>query len=252
MTSMATNRPRIGVPYRTTNEQVKRRREAYDKYLRAVEAAGGVAVEISLDFTEASRDKILHDLDGFLLPGSPADLDPAKYGAAPSTLSHTSDPKREQTDFALLKFSFKEHKPVLAICYGIQSLNVFLGGSLIQDIAAEVPKALQHEWKDRRNGNPEPVHAARFEAGSRLARLARASEAEVNSSHHQAIREPAEGLRVVAHAPDGVIEAVEWARDDNWVTGVQWHPERRPENDALSRALFQEFVHAAKAARIAR
>jgi len=144
-------------------------------------------------------------------------------------------------------------KPVLAICYGIQSLNVYLGGSLIQHVSAfdessDVKTSIPHptsEQKDR-----DFRHAVRIEPGTRLAQLAGANTAQVNSSHHQAILEPGRGLRVVATAPDGVIEAVEWTGDTNCVTGVQWHPERMPE-DPLARALFGELVAAARKSPVA-
>jgi putative glutamine amidotransferase len=160
-----------------------------------------------------------------------------------------ADPPRELTDRALLDHAFAAGKPVLAICYGIQLLNVHLGGTLIQDIQSELPEHLQHE-KDKSSGETrDPEHAVRLEGGSRLAALAGAADARVNSSHHQSIRDAGRGLRVTAHAPDGVIEAVEWTGDANWVVGVQWHPERM-DGDAFAAALFRDLV-AATAARIA-
>jgi len=159
-----------------------------------------------------------------------------------------ADSDRERTDFALLAHAFAQHKPVLAICYGIQSLNVYLGGSLVQDIPSEVSSGIQHAWP--KHDGPEPHHAAKLEADSRLAQLAGSSEVNVNSSHHQSILEAGRNLRVVGHAPDGVIEAVEWTGDDTWVIGVQWHPERMMYQDPLAQALFREFIGAARKATV--
>jgi putative glutamine amidotransferase len=121
---------------------------------------------------------------------------------------------------------------------------VFLGGTLVQDIPTEIATTIQHPWAGHEG--PEPHHTIALESGSRLAQLAGASEIRVNSSHHQSVLAPGKNLRIVAHAPDGVVEAVEWTGDSNWVTGVQWHPERMV-SDRFARALFREFV--AEAAR---
>ncbi len=180
-------------------------------------------------------------------PGSPADVAPERYHAARRPECAESDPDREKTDSALLENAFAEGKPVLAICFGVQSLNVFLSGSLIQDIPTEVRTDIQHKW-EREQGAPEPFHLIKIEPGSRLAQLAGKNEVRVNSSHHQSVLKPGRDLRVTAHAPDGVIEAVEWTGDANWVTGVQWHPERMIKDDLLAQALFRELVEVARKA----
>lgn len=245
MSAEQASRPRIGVPYRTRKEELTNQRESYDKYLGAICIAGGIPVEISLGWSPEQIAKAAEGVDGFILSGSPADVEPSLFHAARHEKAAEADPDRERTDFALLDHGFRQHKPVLAICYGIQSLNVYLGGSLVQDIPSEVQTKLQHSWP--KHDGPEPHHAATFEAGSRLAQLAGGTEAKVNSSHHQSILEPGKNLRVVAHAPDGVIEAVEWTGDDNWVTGVQWHPERMVfQQDPLAVELFRQFMSAAR------
>jgi putative glutamine amidotransferase len=240
------SRPRIGVPYRTRKEELSGQREAYDKYLGAVCIAGGIPVEISLGSTAAQLETLAQSVDAIILPGSPADVDPAKFNTARHPKAAEIDADRERTDFALLDHAFAQHKPVLAICYGIQSLNVYCGGSLIQDIPSEISSTLQHSWP--KHEGPEPHHRAKFEAGSRLAEVAGGTEANVNSSHHQSILEPGKNLRVTAHSPDGVIEAVEWTGDDNWVTGVQWHPERMVYQDPLAQSLFRQLIGAARKA----
>ena len=240
--------PRIGVPYRTRKEELKSERESYEKYLAAASAAGAQPVEISLGLTPNQLAEEIRDLDAFILPGSPADVHPSLFKAAVHPNCSISDPCRESTDFAILAHAFKEQKPVLAICYGTQSLNVFLGGTLVQDIPSEIATKIQHPWTG--HAGPEPHHPISLEPSSRLAQLAGANEIRVNSSHHQSVLAPGKNLRVVAHAPDGVVEALEWTGDSNWVTGAQWHPERMVADDRFARALFAEFVTAARKAAV--
>ncbi|HVB36179.1 MAG TPA: gamma-glutamyl-gamma-aminobutyrate hydrolase family protein [Candidatus Acidoferrales bacterium] len=242
-------RSRIGVPYRTRNEEVKGERTKYEKYSHSIVQAGGVPVEISLLLPANELAALARTIDAIVLPGSPADVNPALYGAAGHPESAAPDTDLERTDIALLEHAFAEGKPVLAICYGIQILNAHLGGSLVQDIPTELRTTIQHTWDDASNGAPEPFHAVRFEPNSRIAKTFGALEAQVNSSHHQSIREPGRSLRVVGRAPDGVIEAVEWTGDSNWVIGVQWHPERMG-SDALAQMLFRELVAAARGATV--
>jgi len=248
MSANPAHKPRVGIPYRTRKEELTGKRDRYDLYQEAVRQAGGEPVEISLGMPEPNLKQVARSLDAVLLPGSPADVNPAMYGSPKDPKCAEADPDRERTDFALLRDAFADGKPVLAVCYGIQSLNAFLGGSLIQDIGSQMRTSIRHEWH-REKGDPEPFHEVQIEPGSRLAGLAGAASARVNSSHHQSIERAGRDLRVVAKAPDGVIEAVEWTGDSNWVTGVQWHPERMVGSDALAQALFREFVGASRKAR---
>ena len=248
MSTEKTQKTRVGIPYRTRKEELKGERAKYDKYVRAVERAGGEPIPISLGLAPTELKMLGETLDAIVLPGSPADVEPSLYHAARHPKCNDADQDRERTDFALLDHAFTEHKPVLAICYGVQSLNVFLGGSLIQDIPTEVRTQVQHPWTGREQGVPEPFHTVRFEPGSRLAKLAGADEARVNSSHHQSILEAGRNLRIAARAADGVTEGVEWTGDTNWVTGVQWHPERMAETDLLAQRLFRDLVVAARRA----
>jgi len=239
-------KPRVGIPYRTRKEELSNKRNAYDMYVEAVRAAGGDPVEISLALSAPELLKVAKDLDALVLPGSPADVEPSRFHAARHPKSAEADADRERTDFALLDHAVADHKPVLAICYGVQSLNVFLGGSLVQDVPSELHTKIQHAWTGHEG--PEPHHAVTFEADSRLVHLVGAQQARVNSSHHQAVLEPGKNLRIVSRAPDGVIEAVEWTGDSNWITGVQWHPERMIAADELARTLFRELVTATRKA----
>jgi putative glutamine amidotransferase len=238
--------PRIGVPYRTKKEQVTSNTAKIEKYLAALRQAGAEPVPVALDLPASELHELAESLDGFVLSGSPADVDPAHFGALRQPECAPADPDRERTDFTLLKHAFAENKPVLAICYGVQSLNVHLGGTLLQDIPKALGTEIDHDWDDEQAA-PDTLHDAQLETGSRLAQLAGTTCAVINSSHHQSIQEPGGGLRVTARAADGVIEAVEWTGDSNWVVGVQWHPERLAAKDALSQSLFRGLVSAAAA-----
>src|SRR5271154_2542586 len=246
MTRESNPKPRVGVPYRTRNEEVTGLSAKLEKYLEAVRQAGAEPVPVSMLLSPVELLRLSQTFDGLVLTGSPADVDPAHYGAARQPECADPDPDRDRTDFTLLEHAFAEHKPVLAICFGIQSLNVFLGGTLVQDIPSEIGTAIEHEW-EREKGAPETFHTARIEPGSQLAQLAGSSEARVNSSHHQSVKKLGRGLRIAARAADGVIEAVEWTGDSNWVMGVQWHPERMAATDALAQSLFRGLVSAAAA-----
>ena len=250
MASDTSAKPRVGIPYRTRNEELKGERGKYNMYCQAVLRAGGEPVEVSLELPPDQFRKLAGSLDAVVLTGSPADVNPSLYHAARNPASAEADPDRERTDFALLEHAFAEHKPVLAICYGVQSMNVFLGGTLIQDIPSELHTPIQHPWSNRDKGAPEPFHAAKIESGSRLRELAGADEVGVNSSHHQSILDPGRSLRIAARAPDGVVEAVEWTGDSNWVTGVQWHPERMAESDLLAQRLFGNLIEVARKAAV--
>jgi putative glutamine amidotransferase len=235
----------IGIPYRTKKEELSNKRDAYEKYLAAVQSAGAEPVEISLGLTPDELLDVSSTLDAVVLSGSPADVEPSLFHAARNPKTADPDAARERTDFALLDHAITEHKPVLAICYGMQSLNVFLGGPLVQDIPSEIHTKIQHEWTGHEG--PEPHHEVTFESSSRLAQMSGSNHARVNSSHHQSVLQPGRNLRVVAHAPDGVIEAVEWTGDSNWIVGVQWHPERMVVADELSQSLFRDLAAAAAA-----
>ncbi len=218
-------------------------------YVRSVEEAGGMPIEVSLTLVPGELQKLASELDAIVLPGSPADVEPARYRAVRHANTAETDPAREATDLALLEHCLGEGKPVLAICYGVQILNVHLGGSLIQDIPSEMHTTIQHAWSGREHGEPEPFHSITMETASRVALASGQRETRVNSSHHQSIHEPGRGLRVTARASDGVIEAVEWTDDANWVIGVQWHPERMAD-DRLTRKLFEGLMAAARNAAV--
>ncbi|HUE54398.1 MAG TPA: gamma-glutamyl-gamma-aminobutyrate hydrolase family protein [Candidatus Udaeobacter sp.] len=242
------NRPRVGIPWRTSEEELQNDRPKLQDYEDAVSKAGGEPVPISLS-RPAELQQLLPTLDAFVLPGSPADVAPSEYGAVNGGLSAPADRAREETDRAILKHALAEKKPVLAICYGCQLLNVYLGGTLIQDVRSETGTKTPHRKKDLGPGaKKDPIHGATIDSGTRLAAISGSTRAEINSSHHQAVRRPGKNLRVTAHASDGTVEGVEWTGDSNWVVGVQWHPERM-QGDVFAERLFHEFVAAAASAR---
>lgn len=236
------DRPRVGIPYCKLTEQLNGIRQKYNLYLHSVETAGGVAVPIALNLSPGDLEKQAHTLDAILLPGSSADVDPSRYRSSRGLYTADADSTRDATDLSLLRHCFTEEKPILAICYGMQILNVYLGGSLIQDIPSEVQTTIEHA---ARKGQTERFHDLRIDDESRIASFAGKSKTQVNSSHHQAIHEPGQGLRITARADDNIAEAVEWEGDSNWVVGVQWHPERMTNDDSFSKHLFEEFVAAA-------
>ncbi len=248
MTHNGLNRPRIGIPWRTSQEEVAGNLAKIQNYADAVTLAGGDPVLLSLANPDSVH-SVLGDIDGFVLPGSPADVNPAEYGASNRGQSEPPDLLREETDRAILGHAFAEQKPVLAICYGCQLLNVFLGGTLIQDLRTETGTTLAHRRKDiQPEPLDDPLHDVRFTPESQLARMARGTQAVVNSSHHQSVAMPGRQLRITAQASDSIVEGVEWTGDANWVIGVQWHPERM-RGDALASRLFSELVTTARGAR---
>lgn len=230
-------RPLIGITTRldlTQNTFYLRR-----YYAEAVAAAGGAPLYIPLIAEETFLQSLAERLDGLLLSGSNSDLDPAHYNEEPQLHLGNVCEERDQTDLLLLPLAEAQKLPVLAICFGAQSLAVSRGGSLFQDLPSELPEVLKHD-----QGEPyaRPSHRITIEVDSLLAQLAGSITVRVNTSHHQAIKEPGENLRITATTRDGVIECVEDTRADRFVLGVQWHPELGWEKDELSQAIFQRFV----------
>jgi putative glutamine amidotransferase len=209
--------------------------------------AGGEPVRVPLDRSAAEVKALTESCDGVLLPGSPADVDPAKYAAARDPKTAAADLRRDAVDELLLDDAYRLRKPVLAICYGLQILNVYRKGSLVQHIKSGV----NHEA-----GKKVPIaHTVQVTRGSRLAEVVGGAKADlgsvpVNSSHHQCAASPGDGLRVVARCrEDGVVEALEGTEQHHFVLAVQWHPERSVDDDAPSRAIFSALVKAAEARR---
>ena len=215
-------------------------------YSEAVEAAGGAPIHISLIPNSEYIDSVVEGLDGILLPGSDSDIDPLRYGQEPHPELGTVQVIKDQTDLLVIEAAERKRIPLFAICFGMQVLNVSRGGTLIQDIKSQVPDAIKHDQGVPRD---RPSHRVRMLENTKLANIAGAADAIVNSHHHQAIESVGADLVATAWSSDGVIEAIEDPRPDRFVVAVQWHPELGWEADGLSQRLFQTFVNEAINAR---
>jgi putative glutamine amidotransferase len=214
-------------------------------YTHAVEKAGGAPIIIP---TGISRDTLRHiyeRLDGIVISGG-GDVDPASYGDTPSAYVYGVDPARDQAEFQMTRWAVEDDKPLLAICRGIQVLNVALGGTLIQHIPVEVKGALAHanlsdEWFSRL------AHEVTVAQDSKLYRALGISgeRLSVNSLHHQGLGQIAPSLHVAARADDGIVEGVELP-DRRFVIGVQWHPEALVDDHPPMLRLFESLINAAK------
>jgi putative glutamine amidotransferase len=235
--------PRIAIPIPTATDLDYNRR-SWPVYAAAVERSGGEPVEIPLGDSPATTAKLIASCQGVLLPGSGADVNPQKYGQEPVEECNPADLARENVDELLLQDAHNMGKPILAICFGIQMLNVWRGGTLVQHL---MPMPVNHAA-----GRAVAVaHTAAIAPDSLLGEIVNEQRLPINSSHHQAIGIPGDGLRITARSiEDGVIEAVEATPESPggpFILGVQWHPERSFEDDAASRALFTRFVAEAAA-----
>ncbi|HEY4008554.1 MAG TPA: gamma-glutamyl-gamma-aminobutyrate hydrolase family protein [Acidobacteriaceae bacterium] len=244
-------RARIAIPVPTSGDAQYNQR-SWPAYAAAVEEAGGEPVRLELDSPARALRESARGCSGVLLPGSPADVRPSRYGADLDPATNKADEARETGDWTLLEEAERHHLPVLGICYGLQSLNVYRGGSLVQDL---LPLPVNHSAGSK----VVIAHSVTVARESLLASLLSPEEAAedaidrvnflrlpVNSSHHQAIAEPAPGMRIVARCPeDGVIEAIEAEYDPEnpwFFMAVQWHPERSTQISPASRALFHRLV----------
>jgi putative glutamine amidotransferase len=250
--------PRIAIPmpHSTDHEYGER---AIPQYEKAVALVGGEPVRVQLEQTRDAILRLMQTCDGVLLPGSNADVDPARFRAPRSPRTAAADPRRDAVDDLLLESAYSSRKPVLGICYGLQSLNVYRTGSLIQHIPDFLPEETRHRVNHEAGKKVAVAHSVEIEPKSKLAEIVTAEvgsrDAEVrsplivpvNSSHHQSAEAVGNGLRVVARCPDdGIIEALEGTEPDHFVLAVQWHPERSVDDDQASRAIFAALIDAAR------
>lgn len=209
-------------------------------YSEAVEHFGAIPVHISLIPKKDYLENLVAGLDGVLLPGSDSDVDPHIYGEEPHPNLKNVVPVKDESEFIVLKTAEKHKIPLLAICYGMQALNVSRGGTLVQDIATQTDNPVKHEQGIPLGRNS---HALDFDDRALIKELAAGQPfVRVNSHHHQAVRSLGKNLRATAWAKDGVIECIEDTRPDRFVLGVQWHPELNWHTDRFSGGLFDYFV----------
>jgi putative glutamine amidotransferase len=245
------NIPFVGIPccFRSTDDRSFH--SVNERYpVAVVEAVGAMPLLIPALGPKLDFAAVLDRLDGLLITGSPSNVEPWQYNGPPSREGTLHDPDRDATTLPLIREAVRRDLPVLAICRGIQELNVALGGSLHQRIF-EMPERVNHRRRkgpmtlDERYG---PAHSVRLSPGGRLIELAGSDEIMVNSLHGQGIDRPGPDLLVEAVAPDGQIEAVSLP-GARFVVGVQWHPEYKPLENVFSRALFSAFSQVCHATR---
>lgn len=228
-----------------TSEAVRDRRQVRlnEVYVDALERAGMVPLVVP-PLDPHAAEALITRVDGLVLSGG-EDVDPGLYGQTPHPRAEPANPARDRSELALIRAARACRLPTLAICRGVQILNVAFGGTLIQDIPSQMAGALPHAHESERTAR---VHAVALEPGTALRRILGAERITVNSLHHQAIDRPGEGLRVCARSDDGLIEALEWDDDEWWMLGVQWHPEELDQTpEAWDRALFGGFAAAINA-----
>ena len=214
-------------------------------YLEAVETAGGIPLVLPHTADKAVAEAACALCDGFLFSGGP-DVDPKLFGESPWYALGPTSPVRDVTDPLIFRCAYGSGKPILAICRGIQLVNVCMGGTLYQDLGSQFPRQgtelFTHQQHAPRWQKTHPVTA---EAGSVVAKAYGGEKFDVNSFHHQAVKTPAPGLRITAVSDDGVIEGLE-AEDYGFLVTVQWHPEVMAPQCEGSRALFRAFVDTCK------
>ncbi|HXT48071.1 MAG TPA: gamma-glutamyl-gamma-aminobutyrate hydrolase family protein [Gemmatimonadaceae bacterium] len=244
-----TARPIIGITTQTLEAipgELPRCWVMSQRYVNVLTSVGAVPWVIPLTHDMATLREIYDRLDGVFLPGG-VDMDPATYGEAKLPVCGATDADRDRVEIALVQWAMAERKPLLAVCRGVQVLNVAAGGTLYQDLQHWTATPIKHDyWPSDGNHRDDLVHDIRVEDGTELAAIMGGGTSTVNSMHHQGIKRLAPSLVANAYAPDGLIEGVE-GRDDGYLLGVQWHPEELVEQARSARRLFESFIEAAAA-----
>ena len=208
-------------------------------YVTALERAGLIPLIVPPLSGEDAAASVLDSVSGLVLTGG-EDVDPARYGEQRHEKVRTVNVARDATEAALVEEARARGTPVLAICRGIQILNVALGGTLVQDIPSQCGTDIDHDEEGARNSR---THEVTIEPDSLIARAVGTEHLSVNSFHHQSVKRVADGMRVTARSPDGVIEGIESSDDDWWVMAVQWHPEEMTDSaEPWDRGLFKAFA----------
>jgi putative glutamine amidotransferase len=244
-------RPVVGIATQTLPGVTGERQTCWlmgRSYIEELRKVGAVPWVIPLIPHDADTlGEIFSRLDGVFITGG-VDVDPARYGEEKTALCGTTDPDRDAVEIALLKHALAHNLPVLAVCRGIQILNVACGGTLYQDVTAQVPAALKHDFfpTPERPSRKYLAHDVTVKPGTRLGRILGGAVVPVNSMHHQAIKELAPNLAATAFAPDGIIEGVE-GTGEQYLVAVQWHPEELTETHPEQARLFTTFAEACAA-----
>lgn len=209
-------------------------------YLKAIHAAGGTPLILPLDLEQEELRQLAETFDGFLFTGGP-DIHPFYFGEQTQRNCGNVSLRRDRLELTLLELAMEAEKPILGICRGIQLINIGLGGDIYQDIPSQFPEDfpiahMQPFYYDI------PSHAVEVVPGSLLARIAQSETIQVNSKHHQAVRNVAPGLLATGFAPNQLVECVEKPDYPNFFLAVQWHPEYMWENDPVAKGIFAEFV----------
>lgn len=212
----------------------------FEEYSRAVDKYGGAPVLVPIEQDQQCLETIVDRIDGLIMSGGP-DINPTRYNENPRYDLGEIDDALDHMELLILKAAIDRDIPVLAICRGIQLLNVLFGGTLYQDIKNQVNNSINHVQRADKSVN---THYIRLKENSLLSRIISENKIWVNGRHHQAIKDPAAGLIPCAWAPDGIIEAAEYPLK-SFVLGVQWHPEGTWENDPYTARLFKAFIDAA-------
>jgi putative glutamine amidotransferase len=239
-------RPLVGIPCQSNLRSPYRRHCVGQPYCRAVSVAGGAPVLIPALEDEGALLAAYERLDALLLAGG-GDVEPHHFGQSRSARVSGVDRPRDKAELLLIRRAVGNGLPLLAICRGVQMLNVALGGTLYQDIAAQINPSLRHNFHPDHPRN-YLGHAVDVASGSRLADIVGGGSIMVNSFHHQCVQDVAAGLCVAAVAPDGVVEALE-APGEAFVLGVQWHPEELVDDDPRMLRLFQALIAEASSGR---
>jgi len=240
------SKPIIGVTsFRTQSKGSYFYLSVTEAYIEAVVRAGGIPVILPLQLSETDIQDLRNQLAGLILTGG-GDVDPEFYGASMDSTIGGVDPDRDRVEIALVHNAVDTQWPFLGICRGLQVINVALGGTLYTDIAEQKPGSLKHDYQ---RGAVYPrnmlAHPIQLDEGSRIVEMMGAAMVEVNSLHHQAVRDLASGLIPTSHAPDGILESFELPAEAHPLgVAVQWHPEWLQEHEPM-RALFRSFVQSA-------
>jgi putative glutamine amidotransferase len=240
------NPPLIAVSTSVTVDKYPERAYVNAAYLTAVQQAGGVPVPLPPQLEPDARAEILKHVSGVLLTGG-GDVDPARFGEAAHPTTCEVSGARDELEIDLTQWALARRAPLLAVCRGLQVLNVALGGSLYQDIPSEPGSPLDHSQTGLQGkARNVTAHQVKVREGSRLAAILGALDVDVNSFHHQAIKQLGRGLADVAWAPDSIVEGVELVDPAQFVVGVQWHPEELVAQDRAAFNLFAALVDRAR------